>query len=78
MNDGIFKAIIVGMFSIIVAMVGYTVTYMNKTTDTSFDAVNARLDGLDHRMDRTLDRVNLIDNRLAAGEARIMDLQLKR
>lgn len=78
MTDNIFKAIIVGMFTIIVAMIGYTVSYMNKSTDASFTAVNARLDGLDHRMDRSLDRLNGIDQRLAAGEARISDLQMRR
>jgi hypothetical protein len=77
-NDGIFKAIIVGMFTIIIAMVGYTVTYMNKSTDADIASVNSRVDEGDHRIDRTLDRVNDIDRRLAAAEARILDLQMRR
>lgn len=78
MNDGIFKAIIVGMFTLIIGMVGYTVTYMNKSTDADIASANSRIDENIHRVDRTLDRLNDIDRRLAAAEARILDLQMRR
>jgi K+/H+ antiporter YhaU regulatory subunit KhtT len=77
MNDAIFRGTIIGMFAIILGMAGYIVTNINKSSDASIMALQSQLDDSVHRMDRMLDRVNDIDQRLAASEARIIDLQMR-
>jgi hypothetical protein len=74
----IYRGIIIALFTVSVGMAGYIVTQFGKTNDAGIMAVNARLDESIHRLDRTLDRLNDIDRRLATSEARIMDLQGKR
>jgi len=78
MNDIVFRSVIVAMFTIILAMAGYIMTSLGRSTENGFMAVNTHLDATDHRLDRTLDRLNDIDRRLAQAEARISDLQMRR
>ena len=77
-SNVIFRSIVVAMFTIILAMAGYIVANINKSTDTSIMSLQGQMDSNVHRLDRTIDRVNDMDQRLAASEARIVDLQMRR
>jgi hypothetical protein len=61
-SNMIFRGLVIGMFGIIVALIGYTAQNMA-----------SRVDDLSHRFDREADRLNALAERTVKLETEIMD-----
>jgi hypothetical protein len=68
----IFRAIIIAMFTIIIAMTGYIVTQFNRGTEDLKSSIGM----VNDRISRTNERMNELDRRLAVAEDRIQDLRM--
>lgn len=75
MNNTYLKAIIGGMFTLLLAMLGYLVTQNSSNTEHNDDAVMQRINVEAERISRTNERANDLDRRLAVVESRVDDLR---